>query len=93
MLPDTLNEPNVPTDVIFVWVGVVSVPITVMKLPTVALTFPETLTIPTVFKLPTLALPLTLNDVSVPVLVMLGCAAAVTLIEVVAVDADPALVA
>ena len=44
-------------------------------------------TAPAVFKLPALALPVTPNDVSVPTLVIFGCAAVVT------VPAVPALVA
>jgi hypothetical protein len=46
-------------------------------------------TAPAVFKLPALALPVTVSDVSVPVDVMLGCAAVVTVPAVVALVAAP----
>ena len=53
-------------------------------------------TAPAVLRLPALALPVTASEVNVPTLVMLGCAAVVTVpavVALVALVADPALVA
>ena len=50
-------------------------------------------TAPAVFRLPALAFPLTVNALSVPTDVMLGCAAVVTVPAVVAVDTAPVTLA
>ena len=57
------------------------------------LIFPVALTIPLVIKFPPLTLPLTDTELNTPTEVMLGCAVVVTVPAVVALVAEPALVA
>ena len=93
ILPLELNDVSVPTDVILGWAAVVTVPavVAVVADPTVPVTLAPVIALnpdPLPLILAPVMLPLELNDVNVPTLVILGCAAVVT---VPAVAAEVAL--
>ena len=84
LVPDTVKLVNVPTDVIFGCAAVVNVPVNKLApiVPELAYIFAAVMfavNVPAAEPiLPTLALPETVRLVNVPVLVMLGCAAVVS---------------
>jgi hypothetical protein len=102
MLPDTLSALNVPTDVILGCAAVVTVPAVValvadpaevakVALATVPVTLAPVILLspePLPLMFAPVILPLELNDVNVPTLVILGCAAVVTVPAVVALVAE-----